>query len=358
MVLLEFTVEGPPVSHQTSDKATLQAWKKAVRDEATKRWTSAPETGPVKFILMNFHEGPKAPLEDDNMAKPIRDGLNGLVYQDDKQITHAEHSQTSIDALFQIRGVSWVLLEAFHRGVRRSCTCVSNRPRLILNFPGEAMNIEQAVAQVAEKYRREGYQVIPHPEPDQVPPFAQGHEIDLVAFRDGEKVLVEVKVSREDLQKDAQLLQMAEAVNGQPGWRLDLVVLNADAPAYQVSPDALEPRAEDIRRNLDQAEHLVKTKGLPVAVVMSWAALEAAMRLAARRTGIEPGNGAPSFLLGALYAQGPLHREEFDRLNEAMKVRNALVHGMTVSAIDPSLPQYIIAVARRLLSQNGSAPNS
>jgi hypothetical protein len=274
MVLLEFTAEGPPVSHQTSDKANLQAWKKAVRDEAAKVWTSAPVTDAVKFVLMNF------------------------------------------------------------------------------------MDIEHAVAQVAEEYRREGYQVISSPGPDQVPPFAQGHEVDLVASRDGEKILVVVKTSREDLQKDAQLLRIAEAIKRQPGWRLDLVVLNADAPAYRVSPDASEPTAEDIRRNLDQAEHLAKTDGLPVAVVMSWAALEAAMRWAARRTGIEPGAGAPSFLLGALYSRGPLHREEFDRLSEAMKVRNAVVHGMSLPAIDATLPQYIISVARRLLSQNGSAPNS
>ena len=220
------------------------------------------------------------------------------------------------------------------------------------------MDFEHAVAQVAEQYRREGYQVIPRPGPDQVPPFVQGHDVNLLAFRDGEKVLVQVKVNREDLQKDRQLVPMAEAVNSQPGWRLDLVVLNADAPAYRVSPGASEPPREDIRRNLDQAEHLAKTDGLPVAVVMSWAALEAAMRYAARRAGIEPGNGAPSFLLGALYSKGPLHREEFDRLNEAMKVRNALAHGMTVPDIDATLPHYIVSVARRLLSPDADTLRS
>jgi Holliday junction resolvase RusA-like endonuclease len=99
MPLLEFTVEGPRVSHQTNDKANLQAWKSAVRAEAARHWTAAPLAGPVKFVLMNFHEGLRPPLDDDNMAKPIRDALNGLVYQDDQQITHAEHSQTSIDGL-------------------------------------------------------------------------------------------------------------------------------------------------------------------------------------------------------------------------------------------------------------------
>ncbi len=114
--LVEFTVDGPPVSHQTNDRTVLQAWKNAVRAEAVKAWTAAPLTVPVRFVLMNFYEGSRAPLDDDNMAKPIRDALSGLVYEDDRQISHAEHSQTNIDGLFQIRGVSLVLLEAFHRG--------------------------------------------------------------------------------------------------------------------------------------------------------------------------------------------------------------------------------------------------
>jgi crossover junction endodeoxyribonuclease RusA len=116
MLLVEFTVDGPPVSHQTGDKAKLRDWQNAVRAAAAKVWTSVPLTVSVRFVLMNFYEGPRAPLDDDNMAKPIRDALNGLVYQDDKQITHAEHVQTGIDEFFQIRGVSKVILEAFHRG--------------------------------------------------------------------------------------------------------------------------------------------------------------------------------------------------------------------------------------------------
>jgi hypothetical protein len=39
------------------------------------------------------------------------------------------------------------------------------------------MDFEHAVAQVAEQYRREGYQVTPRPGPDQVPPFVQGHDV-------------------------------------------------------------------------------------------------------------------------------------------------------------------------------------
>jgi Holliday junction resolvase RusA-like endonuclease len=116
MPVVEFTVEGPPISHQTKDRGILQAWQRTIRQEAARVWPAPPLTGPVKFTMMNFYAAARPQLDDDNMAKPIRDALSGLVYDDDGQITHAEHSQTSIDAFFQIRGTSLVILEAFHRG--------------------------------------------------------------------------------------------------------------------------------------------------------------------------------------------------------------------------------------------------
>jgi Holliday junction resolvase RusA-like endonuclease len=81
---LEFTVEGPPVSHQTKEKAALKRWKTKVRDEAAKTWTGPPVTGRLNFTPINFHEGATPPLDDDNMVKPIRDALNKLVYEDDR----------------------------------------------------------------------------------------------------------------------------------------------------------------------------------------------------------------------------------------------------------------------------------
>ncbi|HZV06656.1 MAG TPA: RusA family crossover junction endodeoxyribonuclease [Gemmataceae bacterium] len=116
MPIVEFTVEGPPVSHQSKNKAALAAWKAQVRGEAAKAWTRVPLKGLLKCTIMNFFEGSDAPLDDDNMVKPIRDALNGVVYEDDSQIRHSEHTQTSIDGAFRIRGVSKVILNAFAVG--------------------------------------------------------------------------------------------------------------------------------------------------------------------------------------------------------------------------------------------------
>src|SRR5258708_1722562 len=215
---------------------------------------------------------------------------------------------------------------------------------------------EDTLAQVAEKYRCEGYQVVSRPSADDVPAFARDHQVDLIAYKGNEQVLVQVKASRHELRDDPKAIELAELVNGQHGWRFDLVVLNQEPDFDKVSPEASEPPAETIEERLADAEQMSNTGELQLSCVMSWAGLEAAMRHAARAAGIEVKSAAPSFLLGALYSEGLLHRNEFNQLNEAMKIRNALVHGMMIPAINASVPQYVVEVARKLLSENGKKP--
>jgi hypothetical protein len=118
MPLLEFTVDGPPVSYQTKDRANLHLWMTTVRNAAAAVCGTNPAlTGRLKCTIINFHEGSTAPLDDDNMVKPIRDALNGLVYDDDRQITYSETIQVCIDDPFKIRRGSAVLLAACNKGV-------------------------------------------------------------------------------------------------------------------------------------------------------------------------------------------------------------------------------------------------
>jgi hypothetical protein len=113
---LEFTIEGPPVSHQTKDKASLTAWKGVIRAEAAKNWgAKAPLTGKLKCTIINFHEGDDAALDDD-MVKPIRDALIGLIDDDDSQIRYSETMHICIDAPIKIRRASAVLLTAYGKG--------------------------------------------------------------------------------------------------------------------------------------------------------------------------------------------------------------------------------------------------
>lgn len=113
----EFTVDGPPVSHQAKKRARLVAWRAQVRDAAERRWPAddAPITESVELIVTYYHEKPAIRMDNDNMVKPIQDALIGLVYQNDHQVTDTRLRKTSLDGAFQVRGMSMVLAEAFSR---------------------------------------------------------------------------------------------------------------------------------------------------------------------------------------------------------------------------------------------------
>jgi crossover junction endodeoxyribonuclease RusA len=115
MLPFEFTVEGPPVSPQTSHPAALRAFKRRVAAAALRRLDRRrrPVTFAVRIVATFYHEGKVTRRDLDNAVKPIQDALNGLIYVDDRQITDAVLRKTPLDEPIRARGMSHVLAEGF-----------------------------------------------------------------------------------------------------------------------------------------------------------------------------------------------------------------------------------------------------
>src|SRR5689334_15459077 len=117
MLPFEFIVEGPPVSHQTRNAERLRAWRSTVRAAAAQRWPAgmSPVTVRLRFTVTYYHDGVSVRIDNDNLVKPIQDALNGLVYEDDRQITDTYVRKTDLNGSFRVRGMSPVLAEGFCR---------------------------------------------------------------------------------------------------------------------------------------------------------------------------------------------------------------------------------------------------
>ena len=114
----EFSVQGTPLSYQTKNRDRLQRWVATVRAEAVRRWPQGQPAVTTQLLMtvVYFHEGVAIRLDNDNMVKPIQDALNGLVYQDDRQITDTRIRKSRLDAQFRVRNMSPVIAEGFvHR---------------------------------------------------------------------------------------------------------------------------------------------------------------------------------------------------------------------------------------------------
>jgi hypothetical protein len=90
----EFTVPGPPVSHQSANKQLLADWRSRVTTAAARDWTAMPLSCDLRIAVTYYHEGDSVRIDGDNMLKPIQDALIGLIYSDDKFITDSETRKT------------------------------------------------------------------------------------------------------------------------------------------------------------------------------------------------------------------------------------------------------------------------
>jgi len=227
------------------------------------------------------------------------------------------------------------------------------------------MDFEKALREVARSYEDEGYVVIVHPDKDHLPDFALDFGPDLLATRPNERVLVEVKEDRADLEADPKILHRAEITNRQAGWRYDLHILKEDDSLRKVARVAGEPTPERIEQMLRDAEVLLDTLPLPEemrlkspeldetvrrsAFLQTWAALEAAMRHALLRDG-EPTELQPTVVIRELYSSGRISLPDYHLIETNRQMRNAIVHGFGPISVHANQVHSIIEVARRLLS--------
>jgi Holliday junction resolvase RusA-like endonuclease len=115
MMHVEFVVLGVPISNQGSG-TNLQNWRTTVATTAQKQWKKPPLTSKLKAVIINFHQGDKPSLDVDNMSKPILDVLEGIVYDNDRQVTQAEITHVRIDAPFVFVGASKIVVSAVQAG--------------------------------------------------------------------------------------------------------------------------------------------------------------------------------------------------------------------------------------------------
>ena len=106
----EFTLEGPPVSQQARRGERIRQWTQDVRNAAEYYWDgSPPVVGAIMVSIVYIFDSVQ--LDVDNIPKPILDGLKGLVYADDGQITDLICRKRDKNDDFQISGQSPVFIE-------------------------------------------------------------------------------------------------------------------------------------------------------------------------------------------------------------------------------------------------------
>ncbi len=196
---------------------------------------------------------------------------------------------------------------------------------------------------VASEYEERGYEVRLQPAAGDMPEFFMGFEPDLIATRNGESVVVEVK-ARKDLANAQAITALEATVRDRPGWRFELII------------DGLESEygrslgAPQIGMSLEEANELLEGGHVVAALLLMWAATEGILRLLAARENIELESLAPGYVTTRLYTLGLLGREQYRILDEAVRLRNQAAHGFQVSVTRQDLAN-VATIARELFGE-------
>ena len=111
--IFEFQVRGPAVSAQAKNRRLLGAWKTRVAAAARGAWPggTAPMVCDVEVYISEF-----ATRDRDNMAKPVLDAMQGLVYGNDRQVKALRVEWCDIEGTYVVRRMSPVVAAALSAG--------------------------------------------------------------------------------------------------------------------------------------------------------------------------------------------------------------------------------------------------
>ncbi len=212
---------------------------------------------------------------------------------------------------------------------------------------------EKRLQSIAQEYRDQGYSVLTAPHQVDLPPFLQDFHIDLIADNGDEKVVVEIRTT-EALRQDATLSRLADVVNEKLGWRLDLIVTGPRNGAKSQATGPLLNQSQMLDR-LNLVTTLTDRQQYDAALLLLWSAAESILRSIAKQEKVRLQSEPPAYIVKQLYSLGLLDKEDYDALEDAVPLRNAIVHGFQPKQLGTTQVTHLLKTVRKLIQSSEMA---
>lgn len=198
---------------------------------------------------------------------------------------------------------------------------------------------ERAVLQIVKSLEDDGYAVIREPAQNHFPFDLEGYTPDLLAVKDQEKLVIEVKIrgSAASLDRYKAVIQKIE---GNPGWRFLIKnIVDNHPPVNTQSSQIADP--DSIRAYLEKAHAVARTGAPEMAIPYIWNAIIALLRLEAKKLGLDTAGLTDRSLINQLYSMGGISQANYERLLNWNQLRNSIVHAMNTSVADKDVEEMI-----------------
>jgi hypothetical protein len=202
--------------------------------------------------------------------------------------------------------------------------------------------VDRRRKQVASTYRKQGYRVTVPTTPDMLPAFLRGCQPDLIAEKDGDLVVIEVKRANA-VRHSNDLDELADRVAATPGWRLELVAMRSEDETTGM------PAADWLDAMLSRRAH---DDDMIQQCIYLGVVLEHLLQLVASREKLRAGDKTATRLAAELTYHGVIDQSLLERINGAFAWRSALVHGMTTPRPPAEQASEIESICRELLAQS------
>lgn len=211
----------------------------------------------------------------------------------------------------------------------------------------------EAIKQYADWYSRQGYQVSVEPRPRELPEFLRTLAPDLIAHRDGENIVVEIKTSSPASFDKVQ--QIARALEHRAGWKLQVVYVDLADPEWE--PPSRLPETADLLARLASVAGTDKGDDeIHLQFLLLWSIIEAAARHRLSSLKIPPTRRiSSSALLKMLLTEGIIEDDHYALLRRGLAIRNAIAHGFLNQPVDAALFEELRQTAKGLLHAGAAA---
>lgn len=194
------------------------------------------------------------------------------------------------------------------------------------------------------EYEGKGYTFYVHPNADRVPNFLRRYQPDAIATSPKESVVIEVK-ARRTAGNEPRLSEIARLVEQEPGWKLKVYYRTGTTPRLYDAPTKNSVIEQSI-----ESERLFAAGHARAAFVMAWAAIEAAARAVSSDTE-RSRVMTPRELAEWLAYAGHIDQSTSRDLRELVKVRNAIVHGVSEVNVKRKDFMFLQSILRSLLEE-------
>jgi hypothetical protein len=194
---------------------------------------------------------------------------------------------------------------------------------------------------IAAAYRKQGYQVTRPSMTDALPPFLHDCHPDLIAEKDGDHVVIEVKPSGA-LKGANDLIELADRVAAQPGWRLELVTVRTEPDYSDVLTLAwLERMLRPPTSDSEMDRHCIYLAEVMACLVRGLASINK-LRIQDKST---------LHLARELVYLGRLNQDIVDRMEDLLEWQDSLMRQMPMSRPTAQQTAELVKLCRDLHAQ-------